>query len=92
MAAGAPVVATNIPGNDEALRAGVDGLLAPAHDPAALAEAVLKVLVSPGQAQAFRESARLRVESRFSRRTMLENLSQLYRELAAGSVPLRVQV
>lgn len=91
MAAGAPVVATQIPGNTEAIRTGVDGLLVPVHNPAALAEAVLRLLAHPGQAEAFRESARLRVEACFSRRAMLEHLSQLYRELAAQPVPLKVQ-
>ena len=44
MAAGLPVVASDIPGYREVLRAGVDGLLVPPGDPAALADAVARIL------------------------------------------------
>jgi phosphatidylinositol alpha-mannosyltransferase len=44
MAAGLPVVASDIPGYDEVVRDGVDGLLVPPSDPDALAAAVARVL------------------------------------------------
>ncbi len=45
MAAGVPVVATDIPGYREVVRDGVDGLLVPPNDATALAGAIRRVLV-----------------------------------------------
>ena len=47
MAAGLPVVASDIPGFDEVVIDGVDGLLVPPRDPAALADAAGRVLDEP---------------------------------------------
>lgn len=44
LAAGLPVVASDIPGYDEVVRDGIDGLLVPPRDPAALAAAAARVL------------------------------------------------
>ena len=82
MAAGTPVVATNIPGNDEAIRSGADGWLVPAHDPAALAESVTDLLNNPQRAEAFRESSKQRVEQEFTPGAMLDSLANLYRLVA----------
>ena len=50
MAAGLPVVASRIPGYTEVVHDGVEALLVPPEDPAALAAAVTKVLDDPGLA------------------------------------------
>jgi phosphatidylinositol alpha-mannosyltransferase len=47
MAAGLPVVASDVPGYDEVVRDGVDGLLVSPRDPDALAAAIGKVLDDP---------------------------------------------
>jgi phosphatidylinositol alpha-mannosyltransferase len=47
MAAGVPVVASDIPGDREVVRDGVDGLLVPPRDPNALAAALRRVLEEP---------------------------------------------
>jgi phosphatidylinositol alpha-mannosyltransferase len=47
MAAGVPVVATDIPGYREVVRDGMDGLLVPPNDPGAIAEAIRRVLSQP---------------------------------------------
>ena len=47
MAAGVPVVATDIPGYREVVRDGIDGLLVPPGDPTALAAALGRVLGEP---------------------------------------------
>lgn len=47
MAAGAPVVATDIPGYRCVVTPGVDGLLLPRRDPAALADALRALLLDP---------------------------------------------
>jgi len=82
MAAGVAAVATDIPGNNEAVRDGLDGRLAQVGDPSALAQAVLEVLCTPGLAQVFRESARRRVEEVFTRQAMLDGVAGLYRQVA----------
>ncbi len=81
MAAGVPVVASDIPGNNEAVRDGVDGRLAEVGNPAALAEAVLDILCTPRLARAFRDSARQRVEEVFTRQAMLDGVASLYHQV-----------
>ena len=51
MAAGLPVVATDIPGYDEVVTDGVDGLLVPPRDAEALAAAAGRVLDDPALAK-----------------------------------------
>lgn len=82
MAAGAPAVASDIPGNNEAIRDGLDGRLAPPGDAPALAAAVLEILDHPARAQAYRENARRRVAQEFNRQAMLEGVARLYRQVA----------
>jgi glycosyltransferase involved in cell wall biosynthesis len=91
MAAGVPVVATDIPGNDEAIRSGVDGWLVPVRDPAALAESVLDLLSNPQRAEAFRESGGRRVEQEFTPGAMLNGLMSIYLDVAARFSDRRVQ-
>jgi glycosyltransferase involved in cell wall biosynthesis len=81
MAAGLPVVATDISGNNEAIRDGIDGRLAPVGNSAALAEAVLDVLCNPELARSFAASARWRVEKVFTRQAMLEGVARLYHQV-----------
>jgi len=60
MAAGVPVVATDIPGYREVVQDGVDGLLVRPNDPEALAEAIRRVLSEPGLASALADAGRAR--------------------------------
>jgi phosphatidyl-myo-inositol alpha-mannosyltransferase len=60
MAAGLPVVASDIPGYDEVLEDGVEGLLVPPRDPAALAEAVSRILDDAELAKRLGEAGRVR--------------------------------
>jgi glycosyltransferase involved in cell wall biosynthesis len=82
MAAGAPIVATNIPGNDEAIRSGVDGWLVPVRNSIGLAESVVDLLTTLQRAKAFGGSSRQRVEQKFAPGTMLDGLASLYRQVA----------
>ncbi len=63
MAAGLPVVASDIPGYREVVRDGVEGLLVHPNDPTALAGAVSRVLADPTLATALAEAGRVRAES-----------------------------
>jgi phosphatidylinositol alpha-mannosyltransferase len=60
MAAGLPVVGSAIPGYDEVVRDGVDGLLVPPSDPQALASAAERVLTDEELARRLGEAGRER--------------------------------
>jgi glycosyltransferase involved in cell wall biosynthesis len=92
MASSIPIVASDIPGSDEAIRSGQDGWLVPAHNWAAMAESVQDLLTNHQRADAFRNSARQRVEQEFSPRTMFDGLSAVYRQVVhdQGSMPTQI--
>ncbi len=58
MAAGLPVVATEISGNRDVVRNGESGYLVPARNVEAMAAAMTRVLTDPGLAMRFREKSR----------------------------------
>jgi len=62
MAAGVPVVASDIPGYREVVRANIDGLLVRPGDSGALAEAVRRVLSDPEFASRLSEAGRARAD------------------------------
>ena len=62
MAAGLPVVATDIAGYREVVRDGVDGLLAPASDAPALATGLRRLLDDAVLADRLRQAGRARAE------------------------------
>ncbi len=83
MAAARPVVATAVGGTPEAITDGEDGLLVPPRDPAALADALGRVLGDAPRARAMGRRARATVEARFSIDRAAKILDALYEELAA---------
>ncbi|HET7313027.1 glycosyltransferase, partial [Salinisphaera sp.] len=83
MATGLPVVATAVGGNPELVRDGETGLLTPARQPEALADALARVLAQPERARAMGEAARRRVEAEFSIDAMVDGYIKLYDELLA---------
>ena len=84
MAAGKPVVATAIPGTDEAVLHGRTGLLVPPADPQALAGAIRDVLSDPTLARRLGEAGRERVRRHFSAGRMVERVMGVYEELLAA--------
>src|SRR5215469_9023991 len=66
MASGVPVVSTPVSGIPELIESGVDGLLVPANEPAAIAEAIEKLLTSPQLRESLARAARAKIESLFS--------------------------
>jgi len=88
MAAGAPVVAADILGVDEAIRNGQDGMLVPVGDAEAMAQAVLGQLNNNQLADRYRKSAGQRLEQEFTPAAMLDGLTSIYRQTACrhGSV------
>lgn len=83
MAAGVPVVSTNVEGVPEAVRDGIDGLIATAGDADSLTQAIERVLTSQCDWQALRASALERQREQFSDRSMAAGVAAIYRELLA---------
>ena len=83
MACGTPVVATDVGGNREMLYPPVCGLLAPAKNPVALAEAYLRLLRNPQERIQMAAAARHRVVQDFSVHSMLRQYLALYDEILA---------
>jgi phosphatidylinositol alpha-mannosyltransferase len=84
MAAGLPVVATDIPGYREVVRDGVDGLLVPPGDPRGLATALRRILSEPDLAAALSTAGRERAQA-FSWEVIVPRLEALYQGVRAGS-------
>jgi glycosyltransferase involved in cell wall biosynthesis len=84
MAAGRPVVGTDVGGTPELIQDGETGLLVPRHDPAALAAALERLLDDPALAARLGAAARRRVETRFSPEASLERLVALYTAVRAA--------
>lgn len=72
MAAGVPVIATDIPGNRQLVTHEVHGLLVPPRDPVALRDAMERLLANPALARQLASNARQRVEANFSLTTMAQ--------------------
>jgi glycosyltransferase involved in cell wall biosynthesis len=80
MASGVPVVSTTVSGIPELIESGVDGLLVPPNDPAALAEAIDKLVASQELRQSLARAARVKIESSFSLNTSAQRLLALLGE------------
>jgi len=80
MASGVPVVSTPISGIPELIESGIDGLLVPPNDPAALAEAIDKLLASQELRESLARAARAKIESSFSLDASAERLLAVFGE------------
>ena len=85
MATGVPIVATDIPGNDEAVTSGKNGWLVPPGNPSALAEKVLDLLNNTDQASAFSAFGRERIRQEFTRAKMLASIQHVYQDVVSGN-------
>ena len=79
MAAGVPVVATDIPGTRELVVPGATGYLVPVGDRAAFAKYTERLLNDAALAGRLSAAARERVQSEFSVAKMIERHAALYR-------------
>ena len=87
MAAGLPVVASDVPGYDEVVTDGVEGFLVPPRDPAAIAAAVETILDDPALAERFAAAGRARAAA-FDWSVVGARLETLYRQ-AVATGPIR---
>jgi glycosyltransferase involved in cell wall biosynthesis len=80
-ACGRPMIAADVPGCREVVRAGETGLLVPPRDSRALAEAICRLADDAELRQAMGARARAVVESEFTVAQVVEQTMGLYREL-----------
>jgi len=78
MAAGRPVVATNVGGVSEIISSGENGLIVPPQNAEALSEALFSLLDNPARAQTIAERGRQTVETHFNVKKMMERYRLLY--------------
>lgn len=92
MAAGLPVVATDVGGVREAIVEGETGYIVPSGDDQKMAEGIVQLLNNPERARSMGELGRSIVEETFSFAHHLRNTVELYDELlsAPGSAPSRI--
>lgn len=87
LAAGMPVVATDVGGNREVLEDGRFGILVAPHDPAALASAIRTLVHDASKRDSIRITAPAHVRQKYSVERMLDAHMSLYRSEHAGRCP-----
>jgi glycosyltransferase involved in cell wall biosynthesis len=81
MAAGRPVVASNVGGIPEAVEDGKTGILVPPQEAQCLARAVAFLLDSPERACEMGRAGRRKAEKLFDEKKMIDHICSLYEEL-----------
>jgi glycosyltransferase involved in cell wall biosynthesis len=81
MAAGRPVVATDVGGAREAIVHGETGYLVPVGNHDQLAKHIIELLLDSENAWSMGEAGRRRVNEKFSSVKQLQNVESLYNEL-----------
>lgn len=84
MACSLPVVATDVGGNAEAVRAGETGIIVPSNDIKSLADAIMLLLASPSMARRMGEAGMARASSAFSLDGMLRRTVVAYGHLLSS--------
>jgi len=84
MGAGLPVVGTRVSGISEVIFEGVNGLLVPPKDSAALARAILELHSRPDKREQWGRAAKETVTRHYSQEAMLRRLEGLYLALWEG--------
>lgn len=85
MAAGVPVVASDVGGIPDQIRHEREGLLVPPGDPKALEVALLCLLRDPAYARVLGEEGRRRAHSKFGHGRMVRRIEEVYLEILGRS-------
>jgi glycosyltransferase involved in cell wall biosynthesis len=89
MAAGVPVIGTDIPGIRQLVADGETGLLVPVADPDALARAIERLAAEPALAARMVRRARALIDERYSAARMARDFESEYEALAGAAAPGR---
>jgi len=87
MAAGLPMIATNVGGNAEAIVDGVTGFLVPARAPEAMGQAILRFARDPALARQMGLAGPARVEHNFSLEACVNSYEAFYRRVMGADAP-----
>lgn len=82
LAAARPVVATDVGGVADVVRADETGLLVPPRDPCALADGIVALLSDPRRAELLGRAGRVRVYPRYAAARLVADVERLYLGLA----------
>lgn len=83
-ACGRPVVTTDVPGCRSFVREGIDGLVVPPDNPAALAQAFITLARDPDGVARMGASARARVTENYTEEAVARSVAQLYARLLSS--------
>ena len=83
LAAGRPVVATDVGGLPDVVREGVDGFLVPSGDAAALADRLATLANDPERRRAMGEAGAHDLPERYAVARLVDDIDELYRSLLA---------
>jgi glycosyltransferase involved in cell wall biosynthesis len=84
MAAGLPVIATEGGAVFEVIEDGVDGLIVPRKNPAAMSERILMLVDNPSEMQRMGSAARSKIESSFQPESMGKALHSVYHAVVSN--------
>jgi glycosyltransferase involved in cell wall biosynthesis len=85
LAAGKPVMATDIPGNNDIIRKSVEGILVPVNSARTLAHGILTLLeLGPEERQAMQQNGKARIQDQFSLNLMAEKTFSIYKKVLEG--------
>ncbi len=92
MASGLPVVGTRVGGIPEVIADGVTGLLVPASDPAAMAQALERYARSPAMASEHGAAGRERVQRHYNMNAMVAGYQSMYDTLCERKTSFRKNI
>lgn len=90
MAAGLPMIVTDVGGNAEAVVDNETGLVVPPHEPHSLADAILRLADDPKLRARYGAAGRARVEALFTIDACAARYDACYRALLEGKTPLDI--
>jgi len=86
LAVGKPLMATDIPGNNDIVRKSVEGILVPVNLARTLAHGILTLLeLGPEERKAMQQNGEARIRDQFSLSLMTQKTFSLYKKVLEGS-------